>query len=173
MKLQKRERTAVYILMAVIVGTAVYRLLLQDKVGEMASLRASVPQKEKTLAEVLRYAGFYQRKQNEANMLRARLEARGSGFDPYVFLKDMAESVQLKDRHTIELQQWRQPKESEFEWRAWNVKLTGVSQTEIGEFLQKVYAANKLLLVYEFVIAPERNIDGLSADMQIVTLFMK
>jgi len=172
-KLQKRERTAVYVLMAVIVGTAVYRLFLQDKAGEMWSLRASVPRKEKVLAEVLRYAKFYQRKQNETNMLRARLEARGSGFDPFVFLKNAAASVQLKDRHTIKLQRFRQSKESEFEWRAWNVKLTGVSQTEIGEFLHEVYAANKLLLVYEFTIVPERNIDGLSADIQIVTLFLK
>jgi len=172
-KLQKREWTAVYILMAVIVGTAVYRLLLQDKVGEMGTLRASVPQKEKTLAEVQRYARFYQRKQNEANTLRARIEARGTGFDPFVFLKDTAESVELKDRHRIELQPWRQPKESEFEWRAWNVELTGVSQTEIGEFLHRVHAANKLLLVYEFGIVPESKIDGLHANIQIVTLFLK
>ena len=173
MKLQKRERTAVYILIAVSVATVLYRTVLQDKVSEMVLLRASVPQKERTLKEVLRYAEFYKRKQNEADLLRARIEARGNKFDPFVFLKEAADSVELKDRHTIQLQQYRQSKDSEFVPRGWNVKLTGVSQSEIGQFLRKVYAANKLLLVSEFVITPERNINGLSADLQVVTLFLK
>lgn len=173
MKLQKRERTAVYILVTVIVATVVYRLVLQDKVSEMVSLRASVPQKQETLTEVQRYAAFYKRKQNEANLLRARIEARGNKFDPFVFLKEAADSVDLKDRHTIQLQQYRPPKDSDFVPRGWNVKLTGVSQSEIGQFLRRVHAANKLLLVSEFVITPEKNIEGLNADLQIVTLFLK
>ncbi len=173
MKLQKRERMAVYILMTVIVATVVYRLLLKDMVSEMVSLRASVPLKEKTLTEVQRYAAFYKRKQNEANLLRARIEDRGNEFDPFVFLKGAADSVELKDRHTIQLQQFRQSKDSEFVPRGWNLKLTGVSQSEIGQFLYKVHAANKLLLVSEFVITPEREIKGLNADLQIVTLFLK
>ena len=173
MKLQKRERTAVYILMTVIVATAAYRLVLQDKISEMVTLRSSVPQKQGTLDEVRRYAKFYQRKQNEANVLRARIKARGKKFDPFVFLKEAADSVELKDRHTIQLQQYRQSKDSEFVPRGWNVKLTGVSQNEIGQFLHKVHSANKLLLVSEFVITPEKKIEGLNADLQIVTLFLK
>jgi len=172
-KLQKRERNAVYVLVAVAAVVLMYRLFLRESVDDMLYLRENVPQKRSTLADVRRMSRVYLRKQGEADALSKRIDARGSGFDPFVFLKGVAEAAGLKDRHTISLQNYRYEKNSRFLPKGWNIELSGVSQTEIGQFLHRLYSADKLLLVTEFNITPERKTEGLHAEIKVVTLFTR
>jgi len=169
-KLGKRERMSLYVLLAVVSVMAAYRLVLADRVGEMASLHEGVPKKRSDLEMVQRISQAHLRRRSEADALRAKIESRGGEFDPFVFLKNVAQSAGLKDRHEITLQKLRVPKGSEFTPQGWIVELTGVSQIEIGEFLRRVYEADKLLLVSEFTIEPEKKVAGLHANMKIVTL---
>ncbi len=173
MKLRKRERKAVIILLAVTVIVAVYRLVLEERVSEMRSLSRSVPEKEKTLENVRDLRVRYLRKQSEETALRKKIEGRGARFDGFVFLKQVAENAGLRDRHTISLQPYRAEKGSKFTRQGWRVELRGVSQPEIGDFLRRVYAADKLLLVPEFTITPEQRTEGLRAEIQVLTLFLK
>lgn len=173
MKLQKRERLLVFVGAPIVVITLLYQFVLSDRLDEFSMLRETVPARHQDLNEAKKICSVLTRRRANAEALRNKIASRGSGFDAFVFLKSIAQQAKLRDRHDITLQNLRGSAGSEFSPKAWKVVLKGVKQVEIGEFLRRVYESDQLLHVSEFTITPEKNINGLHAEITVLTLFNK
>ncbi len=153
--------------------TLLYQFAIADKIDELSILKQRVPAQQADLNEARRIRNVIARRQANEDALQQKIQKRGAGFDAFVFLKNIADRVNLKDRHTITLQNPRGSKESRFALKGWKVVLKGVSQVEVGEFMRQVYEADQLLHISEFSLTPEKNANGLHAEISIVTLFNK
>lgn len=171
MNLGRRERMTLFVGVPILLLAVAYKIVFGPSLDELNRLSSAINRKEIDLRETQLIVMEQAKIEGEIRELKKNLEARGGAFDLFGFVGSTVTQLNMAKRSKVKLVPHRMKSELDYEPSVVTVTFEGVSLKELTDFLYRIRAAAKLLMVDPIEIsAPSSGKGGLNVEMTISTL---
>jgi type II secretory pathway component PulM len=172
MMLGRRERITLFVGVPVVLVALMYKLAFAPSLDRLSQLNAAIADMQDQLERAKRYASQQVSLDNDIQDLKKSINSRGVTFDLFGFIIDAASDANIRDRCEANPSAPGTRLKLEYKPTLVNVTLQGVSLKELTDFLYRIHAADKLLIVdpIEISVPSSGGGGGLSVTMTVSTL---